>query len=109
MSVVGATSRDVKQGVLGAAIAHGEDGKGKNGLQGFFAFLIEKNLRAFAGIISRLMPLQVNTDQKSENTLTSINIVSIPPGHFFGSDADQSLPPHEPGRISRAPESAGAA
>ena len=60
--VVNRITRDIKAGMINSAIEHGRDGKGTDGLKGFCAFLLENDLRAYAMIFGRMLPLQVNGD-----------------------------------------------
>ena len=86
-------ARDVKAGILDAAIAHGSDGEGAGGLQGFFAFLIKNDLRAFTGLVARLVPMKLtaDVDATSFSSTATINVVSIPEGRYLTKDAIEEL------------------
>ena len=60
--VVNRITRDIKAGMINSAIEHGRDGKGTDGLMGFCAYLLKEDLRAYAMIFGRMLPLQVNGD-----------------------------------------------
>ncbi|MCA1474295.1 hypothetical protein [Bradyrhizobium sp. NBAIM08] len=77
-------TRDLKQAVIDAAIAHGSDGHGRGGLTGYGFFLASRHPKAFAGLLAKLLPLQI--DGHIASSLTQINIVSIPSDHYLGSD-----------------------
>lgn len=50
----------LKECILAAAELHGKDGKGKDGLTGFLFNLAEKDIRAFAMLLGRVLPLQID-------------------------------------------------
>jgi hypothetical protein len=50
----------VKDAIVEAAEAVGEDGKGKGKLKGYLSRLAVDEPRAFAGLLGRVIPLQVN-------------------------------------------------
>jgi len=54
----------LKECIIAAAEIHGNDGKGKDGLTGFLLNLAVKDLRAFAMLLARVLPLQI--DHKKE-------------------------------------------
>ncbi|WP_439407930.1 hypothetical protein ACNJX9_04370 [Bradyrhizobium sp. DASA03076] len=90
-------TRDLKQAVIDAAIAHGSDGHGRGGLTGYGFFLASRHPKAFAGLLGKLLPLQVDTTVTS--VVSAINIVSVPAGSFMvadesigiGAERDQDL------------------
>jgi len=59
-------TRQIKEGLVEAAILYGYDGKGKNEMIGFFHRVIEKDIAVFCGMLSRAMPLQIH--HKGEGT-----------------------------------------
>ncbi|MBR0710134.1 hypothetical protein [Bradyrhizobium liaoningense] len=77
-------TRDLKQAVIDAAIAHGSDGHGRGGLTGYGFFLASRHPKAFSGLLGKLLPLQV--DATVDSVVSSINIVSIPSDHYLGAD-----------------------
>jgi hypothetical protein len=54
----------LKECIIAAAEIHGRNGKGKDGLTGFLLNLAVKDLRAFAMLLARVLPLQI--DHKKE-------------------------------------------
>jgi hypothetical protein len=68
------TTALLKECILQAAEIHGQDGKGKGGLIGFLLNIAEKDLRAYAMLLSRVMPLQVDhrKEVKVEVTYRSV-------------------------------------
>jgi hypothetical protein len=51
-------SRDIKEAILAAAKAVGEDGKGKNGLVGYMVTLAREEPRLMATLLHRVMQMQ---------------------------------------------------
>ncbi|MCA1498850.1 hypothetical protein [Bradyrhizobium sp. NBAIM14] len=88
--------RDLRQAVIDAAIAHGSDGHGRGGLTGYGFFLASRHPKAFAGLLGKLLPLQIDGHVTSH--FSQINIVPIPSDHYLGSDGiAKVLKPAEPG------------
>jgi hypothetical protein len=54
------TTSALKEAILMAAEATGEDGGGKNGLIGYCTFLAKKEPRAFASLLGRVLPMQIS-------------------------------------------------
>lgn len=53
------TTRVLKEAILLAAEAVGKDGKGKGGLQGYLERVAQKDVKAFATLLGRVLPLQL--------------------------------------------------
>ena len=53
-------TRDIKQGLIESAVRHGFDGEGKDGLVGYFNYLLKNDLRAHANLIGHHQRLVVN-------------------------------------------------
>jgi len=66
----------LKLSIIDAAVAYGSDGKGNAGLTGYLYFLAGSHPKAFAGLLGRTLPYQINTN--SASTVGTVNIVSIP-------------------------------
>lgn len=61
------TTAILKDAILLAAEDVGEDGKGKDGLQGYLRFVAASDVKAFATLIGKVLPMTVAGD--SENPL----------------------------------------
>lgn len=59
---VNKTTAALKDAILLAAEATGEDKQGKNGLLGYCAFLAKEEPRAFATLLGKVLPTQINAD-----------------------------------------------
>lgn len=53
------TTALLKDAILTAAQGVGEDGSGKDGLTGYLTFLAKTEARAFAGLLGKVLPMQV--------------------------------------------------
>lgn len=55
-------TRVIKEAVVDAAAQIGEDGKGRNGLQGYLKRLALHEPRSFATLLGRIIPIQIQGD-----------------------------------------------
>ena len=74
-------TRDLKHGIVDAAAAYGSDGHGTGGLTGYLFHLADKHPKAFAGLLGKLLPLQVSGQINS--IVGQVNIVSVPAETFL--------------------------
>lgn len=56
------TTAQLKDAILRAATKAGDNGKGRGGLQGYCRFLAMSEPKAFAGLLGKVLPLQVTGD-----------------------------------------------
>jgi hypothetical protein len=61
------TTRLLKEAILLAAEAHGEDGKGKDALVGYLKMAARKYPKSFLSLLGRVIPLQVIAQLAPEN------------------------------------------
>lgn len=54
------TTTTLKEAILAAAAAHGLDGRGEGGLQGYLIKVASEDVKAMAGLLGRVLPLDVN-------------------------------------------------
>jgi hypothetical protein len=108
----------IKRGIHTAAKRHGRDGKGSGGLDGYFEFLAAKHPKVFAGLLGRLLPVHLKTDEAAGvSGGFVVNIVGVPSGVMFSKDevaemALDELPPlleHEPAVIDNDDDPSSAA
>lgn len=52
-------TRTLKEAILYAAAQAGQDGKGKDGLEGFLAFQAQVNPKSFMSLLGRVLPMTV--------------------------------------------------
>jgi hypothetical protein len=79
-------TRDIKNGIITAAVRMGRDGKGAGGLIGYFEFLAKKKPIAFAHLLGKLIPLQLDGELGVKVGLTKVNIISVPSAHYLTDD-----------------------
>lgn len=53
------TTRVLKEAILAAAGKHGYDGQGTDGLEGYLFKVAEEDVKAFVGLLGRVLPLDV--------------------------------------------------
>lgn len=56
------TTKTLREAILLAAEQSGGDGKGKGGLVGYLKRVAYQDVKAFAGLLGRVLPLQVQGD-----------------------------------------------
>lgn len=56
------TTTALKEAILAAAAEHGEDDAGKDGLQGYLRKVAREDVKAFTGLLGKVLPLQVTGD-----------------------------------------------
>lgn len=59
----------LKEAIILAAQAHGENGKGKGKLVGYCKMLAKDEPKAFCGLLGRVLPLQIAVDPDSEGNV----------------------------------------
>ena len=67
------TSQLLKDAILLAAQEVGEDGKGKDGLQGYLQRVAKEDVKAFSGLLGRVLPLQLAADSNSPITVKIVD------------------------------------
>ena len=81
------TTLDIQKGILEAANRVGSDGRGTGGWVGYLESAARKHPKYFLPLIGRMVSLDINESDESEGPM-SINIVSVPSGHFFDADGN---------------------
>lgn len=59
---VNKTTRVLKDAILIAAEQSGQDTKGKGGLVGYLKRVADEDVKAFSGLLGRVLPLQITGD-----------------------------------------------
>jgi hypothetical protein len=54
------TTTALKDAILAAAAKHGHDGSGQDGLEGYLLKVATEDLKAFAGLLGKVLPLQID-------------------------------------------------
>lgn len=71
----------LKEAILTAAEKCGRDGKGKDGLVGYLQMLAVDEPKAFAGLLGRVIPLQVTGEDGGDINITVRKIVHSAPNN----------------------------
>lgn len=85
---VNRVTRDLKIGIVDAAINLGRDGNGDGGLTGYLEFLASKHPKAFSGLLAKLLPMQVNG--RVSHAVANVNVIAVANGEFIADK--QSAP-----------------
>ena len=83
---------DLKNGIITAATNIGRDGAGAGGLVGYLEDLAVNHKKVFAGLMGRLIPLQVGGQVHAH--IAQVNVVNIPRGRYLSPDEVRSLSQH---------------
>lgn len=70
------TTAMLKDAIIKAAEAVGEDEKGKGGLKGYCTFLAKKEPKAFAQLLGKVIPLQIAGDPDQPLRISMIELVA---------------------------------
>jgi len=82
--LVNRITRDLKVGITEAAALHGSDGAGAGGLTGYLLYLATEHPKAFAGLLGKLLPLQVSG--RVDTTIAAVNVVAVPGDRYLTSE-----------------------
>jgi hypothetical protein len=99
---VNKVTRDLKNGIVDAAIALGRNGEGEGGLQGYLQFLGWHHPKAFASLLGKILPLQVTGDGLPGTTIGTVNVISVPADHYLSAEDIEKMRPTL--EIEHAPE-----
>lgn len=56
------TTTALKEAILAAAAAHGEDDTGKGGLEGYLRKVAREDVKAFSGLLGKVLPHTIAND-----------------------------------------------
>lgn len=57
------TTKTLKEAILLAAEQSGEDSRGKDGLVGYLRRVADEDVKAFSGLLGKVLPLQITGDE----------------------------------------------
>lgn len=95
-------TKDLKEGILQGAIAHGANGGGENGLQGYLQMCATKYPKHYMHLLGKLLPHVIKGDGASSVAVSQITIVTVPRGEHLSSE---SIANKEPSQIEHEPQS----
>lgn len=73
------TTQLLKDAILLAATEVGQDGKGKGGLTGYLRMVAKEDVKAFAGLLGRVLPMQVSGDPDNPVSVIFQTVYEAPP------------------------------
>lgn len=73
------TTATLKEAILAAAKATGEDGKGRGGLTGYLKHVAQTDVKAFSALLGKVLPMQVTGANDGPIAVTMIELVA--PAH----------------------------
>lgn len=94
-----ARTRDLREACIEAAATYGRDGQGENELVGYLTKLADEEPRAFAALLGRLMPLQVQSTTPEGNVYVGkVVIAAVPQDRYLSADEVRAAlgPPARP-------------
>lgn len=71
------TTRTLKEAILLAAEKVGEDGKGKDGLTGYLIRVAKTDVKAYAGLLGKVLPLQITGANGGPVQIARIELVPM--------------------------------
>lgn len=74
------TTALLKEAILGAAIATGSDGAGKDGLMGYCGYLAKSEPKAFAQLLGKVLPMQVTGEDGGPIKITHVQLIALADG-----------------------------
>ena len=83
-------TRDLKEGIIDAAVNVGRDGAGTDGLVGFLEDTALHHRKAFCGLFMKLLPLNLNANVAGP-VINSVQIVSVPSNTYLTSEDMQRI------------------
>ena len=82
-------TRDIKEGIVDAAIRHGLDGKGADGLSGYLFMLSRDYPKQFTSLLGRMLPLQIQGNLGQ--FIGAVNITPVPQGQYLTAEQIKSM------------------
>ena len=84
--IVNKVTRDLKVGILNGAIAHGADGSGEGGLEGYLFMCATKYPKHYLALLGKLVPLQLTGNPQLGQHISTVNVISVPSGTFLSKE-----------------------
>jgi hypothetical protein len=82
-------TRDLKRGLIDGAISHGYDGEGLDGLPGYCRYLARFHPKAFASLLGKMLPYQI--DGNVGQFIGTVNILGVPSDNFLSAEDIERL------------------
>jgi hypothetical protein len=71
------TTKTLKEAILKAAELSGRDQKGKEGLVGYLRRVADEDVKAFSGLLGKVLPLQVTGEDGGPVQIARIELVAV--------------------------------
>ena len=78
--------RDLKEGIIEAAVNVGRDGAGTDGLVGFLEDTALHHRKAFCGLLAKVLPLQASPFSGGTTRIEAVNIISVPTDNYLSEE-----------------------
>ena len=92
----------LRREIIDAAVIVGSDGNGKDGLTGFLVDLALHHKRAYASLLVKLLPMQINSNSLSRASIGTVNIISVPSNSYLSAADAERL--RSPGLVLELPD-----
>jgi hypothetical protein len=89
-------TRDIKEGILDGAVAHGLDGKGKGGLQGYLTMCAAKYPKNYMYLLAKLLPFVVRNTVDATLRVQKVNVVPVQSDRYVTAEQMLALAPDRP-------------
>ncbi len=87
------STQALKDAILLAAEQVGQDGKGKGGLTGYLRAVAMQDVKAFASLLGRVLPLQINASVRhSVADISDAELAAIATGSSDGASSSPESP-----------------
>jgi hypothetical protein len=86
-------TRDIKEGIIDGAVAHGQDGKGKGGLRGYLTMCATKYPKQYMYLLGKLLPFVVRNTVDASLRVQSVNVVPVQSDRYVTAEDMLQLVP----------------
>ncbi len=100
--ILNVITRDLKRGIIDAAVECGSDGNGTGGLPGFLGHLARNHPKAFTQLLCKLLPMQVHGEGLAGAVVSTVNVVSIPVDRYLSAEQLEKIQ-QAPLQLDQAP------
>jgi hypothetical protein len=87
-------TRDIKEGIIDGAVAHGSDGKGKGGLNGYLTMCARLYPKQYMYLLGKLLPFVVRNTVDATLRVDKVNVVPIQSDRYVTAEQMLTLIPH---------------
>jgi hypothetical protein len=95
--------RDLKNGIIEAAVVHGANGSGAGGLGGYLLMCATLYPKAYMQLLGKLLPMNLTANTTSQ-AISTVKIISVEAGAQYSSEQLRALERGEANLIDLQPE-----